>query len=341
MVDQSSREAPGARSLSLLLEQSIAARESLFDAGHQRALRLFNGFAEGCPQLVIDVYGSTVLINNYADDMDEGSRLVREAIGAVRSQLPWLRAGIVKARRSPSTEDRHGTLVFGEGADNSILEDGIWYAIDLTLGRDSSFYIDTRHVREWAHRSLTGKTVLNAFAHTGSLGVAATAGGAARVVHLDRTPRFLNLAKQSYRLNGLVVEEEDFVAGDFFRVGARFRRQNRRFDCVFIDPPFFAAGSAGTVDQIHESARLINKARPLVEDGGYLVAINNALYVSGAEYLTTLQQLGEDGYLRLEEIIPVPQDCLGFGTLPGESAVVDPAPFNHSTKIVVLRVRRK
>jgi 23S rRNA (cytosine1962-C5)-methyltransferase len=93
------------------------------------------------------------------------------------------------------------------------------------------------------------------------------------------------------------------------------------------------------VDQVHESARLINKARPLVNDGGVLVAINNALYVSGAEYVQTLEQLSQDAYLKVKELIPVPQDFIGYNTVL--SPVSDPAPFNHSTKIAVLEVRRK
>ena len=53
-----------------------------------------------------------------------------------------------------------------------------------------------------AQGHLAGKTVLNTFAYTGSLGVAARAGGAARVVHLDLSRAFLNVAKDSYARNG-------------------------------------------------------------------------------------------------------------------------------------------
>lgn len=324
-----------------LLEKSLAARQQLFDGAHQAAVRLFNGFTEGFPALVVDLYGSTVVVNNYAELAQDLGEMVREAADYVRSRLPWLRAGITKARKSTSADERNGKLLFGESPDRRIQESGIWYAIDLTLSRDSSFYIDTRNLRKWAAQSLGAKTVLNAFAYTGSLGVAAAASGVSQVVHLDRNPRFLELAKESYRINGLAVVERDFVQGDFFRAAGRLRHENRRFDCVFIDPPFFAAGSSGTVDQLRESARLINKARPLVEDGGYLVAVNNALYLSGLEYMATLEQLCADGYLRVEQIIPVPEDCVGYRVEGRELHVPDPAPFNHSTKIAVLRVKRK
>jgi 23S rRNA (cytosine1962-C5)-methyltransferase len=90
---------------------------------------------------------------------------------------------------------------------------------------------------------------------------------------------------------------------------------------------------------VNESARLINKVRPLVSDGGRLIAINNALFVSGKDYLRTLEELCKDGYLEILELIPVPDDYIGFNRVG--QPITDPAPFNHSTKMAVLEVRRK
>ncbi|MBV5323474.1 SAM-dependent methyltransferase, partial [bacterium] len=94
--------------------------------------------------------------------------------------------------------------------------------------------------------------------------------------------------------------------------------------------------SKGKVDQINESARLINKVRPLINDGGTLVAINNALFVSGGEYMQTLEAMCKDGYLKIRELISVPQDFTGYDVVG--KPITDPAPFNHSTKIAVLDV---
>ncbi len=327
--------------ISQLVRQAISRREDFLQGTHDAAFRLFNGFTEGWPELVMDLYGRTLLFNNYAEPPAAAEGRLREVLELLRDHLEWIHAGVVKDRRSESAEGRRGRILFGSSLDDRICEDGIWYAIDLLLGLDASFYLDTRNLRGWARRNLRGKTVLNAFAHTGSLGVAAVAGGARRVVQLDRGRRFLELAKRSYALNGLVAEARDFVQADFFRQAGSLRRHDERFDCVIIDPPFFAAGSAGTVDQVHESRRLLNKARPLVEDGGYLLAINNALFVSGAEYMGMLQELCSEGFLRLVELVSVPDDCVGYGSDRNPVLVPDPAPFNHPTKIAILEVRRK
>ena len=78
-----------------LLEKAIANREALFDANHQAALRLFNGFLEGCPDLVADLYASTLVLHNYAESAEQGDPLVQQAASILQSRLPWLQAGIV------------------------------------------------------------------------------------------------------------------------------------------------------------------------------------------------------------------------------------------------------
>ena len=322
-----------------LLEQALKARKALFDPDHRSAFRLFNGFTEGYPALVIDLYASTLVFHNYADDPVHALPLINAMQNYLLSQFSWLRAGIVKERNGKTQDERRGRLLFGEKADRRIREHGVWYAVALTMNRDASLYLDTRNLRHWLIDHMHGKTVLNTFAYTGSLGVAAAASGASRVVQVDLNHQFLNVAKESYTLNGFPVQRSDFIPSDFFTAIGRFKRAGDTFDCVLIDPPFFSTTSKGKVDQVNESGRLINKVRPLINDGGSLIAINNALYVSGKEYMHTLESLCSDGYLKIKELIPVPEDMNGYNKV--NPPLTDPAPFNHSTKIAILGVKRK
>ncbi len=321
------------------VKTAIAARESELDPNHDSALRLFNGFTEGNPDLVIDLYGTTVAFHNYADDAVAGVSLVDNVKGYLLERFDWLRAGIIKTRNGRTQEEKRGIILFGDSIDSMIKEHGVWYALDLTMNRDDSFYLDTSLLRKWLIENMKGKSVLNTFAYTGSFGVAALAGGAAQVVQVDRNRRFLDLAKRSCALNGFQINAKDLLAQDFFPAVSRFKHSRRSFDCVILDPPFFSSTAKGKVDQEHESARLINKVRPLVNDGGYLVAINNALYVSGKDYMRTLEELCMDGYLKIEELISVPPSYVGYDV--AREPITDPAPFTHSTKIAVLSVTKK
>ena len=331
-----------------LLEGSIAARADLFEPAHTNAFRLFNGFLEGWPALVVDVYGTTAVLFDYADDPEQGGAALTQAAGLLQSRLPWLTAGLTKRRTSSPvvttlvvSATRKGSFLWGDRSADRILENNVWYALDLFMNQDASFYLDTRNLRSWAKQNLAGRTVLNAFAYTGSLGVAACAGGASRVVQLDLSRHFLNVAKTSCTLNGFPIHKADFIAGDFYSKVSHFKRTGERFDCVLLDPPFFSVTSKGVVDQAGKSARLINKVRPLVSHQGWLVTINNALFLSGEDYMGMLQALCADGYLSIEELIPVPPDFTGFPGTRLNQPPVDPAPFNHPTKIAVLRVTRK
>jgi 23S rRNA (cytosine1962-C5)-methyltransferase len=323
------------------LENTLAARQDLLADPHNTAVRLFNGFLEGLPGLSVDLYGRTLLVSSHASPAEALSAVVTQAVAFYRSALPWLRCGILKTRQAGSARQRLGEIVFGETPDTRIEEHGVKYALDLLLNTDASFFIDTRSLRRWALDNLGGKRVLNTFAYTGSLGAAALAGGAHRVLHLDQSRHFLSLARQTYALNGFACQEDDFWALDFFAGVSRLKRSGELFDCLFLDPPYFSTSGRGRVDLQAEPTRLVNKVRPLVAHQGWLVVVNNALYLSGADFLRALENLYTDGYMELETLIPVPQDCTGYphtrsGTLPA-----DPAPFNHATKIAVLRVRRK
>ncbi|MCL4274693.1 MAG: class I SAM-dependent methyltransferase [Anaerolineales bacterium] len=320
-----------------LLDQAIASRLTLMDPRHEEAFRLFNGFYEGCPDLVLDVYGRTLVVHDYAEQPD--TTLIREISKYIQASLNWLRAVIVKTRNGHTQDGKRGILTFGDAPDRKIKEHDIWHSIDLTLNRDASFYLDTPNLRKWLMDNMGGKTVLNTFAYTGSLGVAALAGGATRVVQTDHNRQFLNLAKDSYSLNGFPIHKQDFIAQDFFPVIARFKSAKQFFDCVILDPPFFSTTSKGKVDLVNESKRLINKVRPLINDGGILIAINNAVFLSGNDYMQTLEELCKDGYLSIRELIPIPQAFIGFGDL--DKPITDPSPFNHSTKIAILDVKRK
>jgi 23S rRNA (cytosine1962-C5)-methyltransferase len=326
------------RMITFLIEKAIASRAHIIDARHESAFRLFNGFTEGSPNLALDIYASTLVIHNYTDDPAQYYSTLQEVIDYLRRSLIWLRAGIVKTRNGKTQEEKKGQLVFGEKPDTRIKEHGVWYAIDLTMNRDASFYLDTRELRKWLIENMRGKSVLNTFAYTGSLGVAALAGGASQVVQTDLNRQFLHLAKDSYSLNGFPIQKKDFIAQDFFPAIARFKSTKQLFDCVIIDPPFFSTTSKGKVDLVNESARLINKVRPLINGGGILITINNALYVSGRQYMQTLENLCKDGYLSLRELIPVPADFIGNVNI---DPITDPTPFNHSTKVAILDVKRK
>jgi len=328
-------------SLSDLIESTLRQRLPLLDEPHQGAFRLLNGFTEGLPALAADVYGQTLVLFTHKVTGIESEKLLRLACEQYTRLLPWVQCVIGKQRSAETTALKRGEILFGDSPAQHVIENGIKYSVDLMMNQDASFYIDTRSLRGWLVENARGMDVLNTFAYTGSLGVAALAGGAKHVVQIDRNSRFLELAARSAAANHLDLGRMKCRAVDFFVGVGQMKKNREEFDMVILDPPYFSITEKGKVDLAAESGRLINKVRPLLRDGGKLVVVNNALFLSGRDFMASLDELGKDGYLMLEECIDIPQDFTGYahtqkGTLPA-----DPAPFDHSTKIAVLRVKRK
>ena len=133
-------------SLLPLLDKAIASRRTLTDSSHEISFRLFNGFTEGFPDLQLDIFGRTLVVHNYTDDPTQNQELIQSAVDHLRSSLNWLRAGIIKTRSGKTQQQKNGLLIFGDQPDTRIKEHGIWYAINLTLNRDTSFYLDRKSV---------------------------------------------------------------------------------------------------------------------------------------------------------------------------------------------------
>jgi 23S rRNA (cytosine1962-C5)-methyltransferase len=328
-------------SLANFLDKAFLARQSLLDPDRQSALRLFAGFYEGEPRLLADIFASTLLLTAYGDSSGDAQVLLEAAQSFYQERLPWLSCVIQKQRLAKDKGLKCGKMGFGGEPAASILENGIRYALELTISQDASFYLDTRALRVWLKENSHGLEVLNTFAYTGSLGVAALAGGAARVIQVDRNAKILGLARRSAMLNRLDLGRMKLRADDVFTEIGNCKKKGLFFDLALLDPPFFSVTEKGKVDLVSESTRLINKLRPLIKDGGRLVAINNALFLSGQEYIQSLEALCHDGYLEIEQMLPVPEDITGFAETIVSKPPVSPAPFNHPTKIVVMRVKRK
>lgn len=328
-------------------EQSLAIVER---PDYSQAFRAFNGFTEGNSDWVVEIFARTMVLHDYRKHHTD--TVSQEAIvQCVLQRWPWLNCVVIKKRLSDIHSERLGIVHYGAPAQvaTSICEDKTQYSVNITLNRDCSFYLDTRNLRRWLTTHSKDCSVLNLFAYTGSLGIAALAGGAKRVVQVDRSEKFLSLARQSFALNRFGNERNHRIfAGDFFAVIARLKAAAGKddaalFDRVILDPPFQSDTKLAKIDLERDTVRLINKVRPLIANDGILVVVNNALFLSGADFDASLDSVCKDGYVTRERMIEIDDQSLGFSlTEPSSSPwPEDPSPYNHPTKIALLRVRRR
>ena len=304
------------------------------------AVRLFNGFYEGLPHLTVDLYANTLVISDHDREVSSRGDLHKFIAQLYTKVLPEVQSVLLKQRHAQDPKLRQGVLMSGEQISTFVEENGVNYALDLKLNQDSSFYPDTRNLRLWLGQQMENARVLNCFAYTGALGIAALAGGAREVVQTDLNPNFLAVAKRSQALNQFTGTMQT-ISQDFYPMVASFKSQSALFDCVILDAPLFSQTRRGRVDLLQNWQGLVNKVRPLIGHEGWLVAINNALFLPGSELMDCVKKLTSDGYLEIVETISVPLDVTGYTQSIVSNTPADPAPFNHPTKIIIMRAYRK
>ena len=103
---------------------------------------------------------------------------------------------------------------------------------------------------QWLRQYLqaTGRPVrlLNAFAYSGGMSLAAAAAGAS-VVHLDAADTMVAWARDNAQLSGLAAAPIRWVVEDVTKFLSREVRRGNKYDVMVLDPPSFGRGSKGEV----------------------------------------------------------------------------------------------
>ena len=101
-------------------------------------------------------------------------------------------------------------------------------------------------VRQRIHAARRPIRLLNAFAYTGGMSLAAAMAGAS-VVHLDAAEGSVAWARDNAQLCGLAEAPIRWVVEDVSKFLAREVRRGHRYDALVLDPPSFGRGSKGEV----------------------------------------------------------------------------------------------
>ena len=122
--------------------------------------------------------------------------------------------------------------------------------------------------------------VLNLFAYTGGATVAASAAGAAEVVHVDSSKGMVAWAKENAEISGLSGNYIRFLVDDVMKFVAREKRRERKYDVIIMDPPSYGRGPDGEVWKLeNELFRLLDECSLLLSDNPLAMVINS--YTTG------------------------------------------------------------
>ena len=231
------------------------------------ARRLLFGEGDGIPGLVVDLYGTHLVVQALTAGAE---RVLPDVIRALEARIP---IDSVLARNDPSVRSLEGLerevrQLSGRTPDEIVIdEDGVRMAVDPWRGQKTGAFLDQRENRI-ACRALARGRVLDAFAYHGSFALhAATA--ASEVVVLDASAEALARARANAERNG--ASNITFVEANAFADLKARERRGERFDLVLLDPPAFAK-SKTDVPAARRGYKEINlRALRLLAAGGVLM----------------------------------------------------------------------
>jgi 23S rRNA (cytosine1962-C5)-methyltransferase len=279
-----------------LLRRAIARRAALAAEPQTTAYRLVNGAGDGLPGLTVDRYGALLVVNQYEQEADARAlRLLAEGLTRLGAgDTIYVRLRPQEASRLSAEElamRAPAAPLWGVGGPTGeVLELGLRYVVRMDQGLGSGLFLDMRELRGRVRGWAEGKRVLNTFAYTCAFGVAALAGGAARVLNLDVSVPVLEWGKRNYALNGLAADDYDFVYGDVFDWLGRFVRRGETFDIVILDPPSYSTTRRTRWVLERHYDRLVELGLRVTACGGLLLCCANQRGVSRQRLEQMVQQ---------------------------------------------------
>jgi 23S rRNA (cytosine1962-C5)-methyltransferase len=286
------------------IAEALARRTPL--RAETNGFRAVHGESDGLPAVTADVYGDVVVVQSYAAGVEALARLVARRVGAaVGATTVILRGGHRRVTAMPE-EKRTPRVVAGAFRGQAEFHEGpLTFVAHLHDGQKGGTFLDLRGLRRWvAAQPLAGKRVLNLFAYTGMLGLAAEHAGAARIVQVDRTPALGTATLHHVRDRA----KHELVTADIFDW---LPRATGAYDLVIVDPPSMTSRIEQVPGVLATYRRLHKAAAARVAPGGALVLACCTSRVTRAQFRAVVGNLpppDNAGRWQLEADLPAEID---------------------------------
>ena len=261
---------------------------ALTDDPSTTCYRLVHGEGDSLPGLVMDIYGSTAVVQCHSVGMYRSRQQIAGAIRAAYGDR--ITAIYDKSSQTLPFKADLGAVdgyLWGtsDHASQVVLENGEKFWVNWEKGQKTGFFLDQRENRELVKRYARGRTVLNTFCYTGGFSVYALSGGAREVCSVDSSERAVALATENMRLNFGPDAPHSEVAADAVEY---LRDIGDRYDLIILDPPAFAKHHKVLGNAMQGYKRLNARALSQIRPGGILFTFSCSQAVSKELFRTTV-----------------------------------------------------
>ena len=250
--------------------------------------RLVHGEGDSLPGLVVDIYGTTAVVQCHSVGMYRARMQIAEALREVYGE----RLTAIYDKSSQTVPYKAGLnavdgYLVGKAAApaQEVLENGHRFLVNWEEGQKTGFFLDQRCNRELVGRYAAGRTVLNTFCYTGGFSVYAAAGGAKEVCSVDASERAVQLADENMRLNFGDAYPHTTLACDAVEY---LKQIGDRYDLIILDPPAFAKHHKVLGNAMQGYKRLNARALSQIRPGGILFTFSCSQAVTKELFRTTV-----------------------------------------------------
>lgn len=207
------------------LKTALEARQALLaqmEAEQTNAYRLFHGSVEGESGLTVDRYGDLLLIQTFhrpltADELSEVESFYTKAFPGLATLYNDRSQSNSRISNKLTPEQNEVAML-----PRVFLELGVKYRFQgRHAGQDPWLFLDMRAGRRRVMQEIASKSLLNLFAYTCGIGIAAAKAGARHVVNVDFSESSLAIGKENARLNELPIRVR-LVKSDVFAALRQF-----------------------------------------------------------------------------------------------------------------------
>ncbi len=221
------------------LDHAINLRRQLglLNNRNTNVFRLIHAEGDGLPGLIIDIYGSTAVIQAHTIGMHKAiPEIVKSLLAINELQLESIFDKSEDTLQKQASVIESNRFVFGKSSDAVVYENGIQFYVNWEEGQKTGFFIDQRDNRKLLQNYVHGKKVLNTFSYSGGFSMYALKAGAELVHSIDSSKKAKEWAEKNATLNG-VSEKHLFHQEDAFD---HLRASSNYYDVIILDPPAFA-----------------------------------------------------------------------------------------------------
>ena len=272
----------------IAIAQDVRRALDLTDNEQTTCYRLVHGEGDSLPGLVIDIYGTTAVVQCHS----VGMYLSRMAIAEALREVYGDRLTAIYDKSSQTVPFKAGLnavdgYLWGHAANKSniVLENGEKFLVNWEEGQKTGFFLDQRRNRELVRHYAKGRTVLNTFCYTGGFSVYAASGGAVEVCSVDASERAVRLADENMRLNFGEEYPHDAVAADAVEY---LKHIGGKYDLIILDPPAFAKHHKVLGNAMQGYKRINARALSQIKSGGILFTFSCSQAVSKELFRTTV-----------------------------------------------------